>query len=169
VGVQDGIQALQLALDQHIETLQHLRRQLAQVEEALTDLFLALPEAEHMLSVHGLGTITAAIILSEIGDPSHYRAGPQLIKLAGTQPVPNASGRKSRSKTPMSHKGRPRLRTALFFAVMRLVRVDDAFARRYLYLQTRDKNPLCKTQALGVLMNKLLESSDLILVIREYV
>jgi hypothetical protein len=56
----------------------------------------------------------------------------------------------------MSHKGRPRLRTALFFATMRLVQDDDAFARQYLHLQTRDKNPLCKMQALGVLMNKLL-------------
>jgi transposase len=156
VGLRDGILALQLALDQHIETLQHLQRQLTQVEEVLTEVFLALPEAEYMLSVHGLGIISAAIILSEIGDPSHYSAGPQLIKLAGTQPVPSESGRKSRSKTPMSHKGRPRLRTALFFAAMRLVRVDDAFARRYQHLLTRDKNPLCKLQALGALMNKLL-------------
>lgn len=156
VGLRDGIQALQLALDQHIETLQHLQRQLTQVEEVLTEVFLALPEAEYMLSVHGLGIISAAIILSEIGAPSHYSAGPQLIKLAGTQPVPSESGRKSRSKTPMSHKGRPRLRTALFFAVMRLVRLDDAFARRYQHLVTRDKNPLCKLQALGALMNKLL-------------
>jgi transposase len=156
VGLKDGVQALQLALDQHIETLQHLQRQLGQAEEVLIDCFLTLPEAEYMLSVHGLGIITAAIILSEIGDPSHYRQAKQLIKLAGTQPVPNASGRKSRSKTPMSHKGRPRLRTALFFAAMRLVQDDDAFARQYLHLQTRDKNPLCKMQALGVLMNKLL-------------
>jgi len=156
VGLRDGVQALQLALNQHIETLQHLQRQLAQAEEALTEVFLALPEAEYMLSVHGLGIMTAAIILSEIGDPSHYSAGPQLVKLAGTQPVPDASGRKSRSKTPMSHKGRPRLRTALFFAAMRLVQVDDVFARRYQHLLTRDKNPLCKMQALGVLMNKLL-------------
>jgi len=106
--------------------------------------------------VHGLGIITAAIILSEIGDPSHYTNGRQLIKLAGTQPVLNTSGRKTRSKTPMSHKGRPRLRTALFFAVMRLIRVDEAFAREYQRLQTREKNPLTKMQALGALMNKLL-------------
>lgn len=156
VGLQDGIQALQLALDQHIEMLEHLQRQLACAEEALAEAFLALPEAEYMLSVPRLGIITAATILSEIGDPSHYSQAKQLIKLAGTQPVPNASGRKSRSKTPMSHKGRPRLRTALFFAVVRLVQVDDAFARQYRHLQTRSKNPLCKMQALGVLMNKLL-------------
>ena len=56
----------------------------------------------------------------------------------------------------MSHKGRPRLRTALFFAVMRLVQRDEMFAREYQRLQTREKNPLTKMQALGVLMNKLL-------------
>jgi transposase len=156
VGVQDGIQALQLALDQHIEMLEHVQRQLAHAEEALIDVFLALPEAKYMLSVPSLGIITAATILSEIGDPSHFRQAKQLVKLAGTQPVPNTSGRRSRSKTPMSHKGRPRLRTALFFAVARLVQVDDAFAQRYRQLQTRSKNPLCKMQALGVLMNKLL-------------
>ena len=156
VGLKEGLQALQLALDEHIETLQHLERQLSQTEKVLTEVFLALPEAEYMLSIHGLGTMSAAIILSEIGDPSHYSAGSQLIKLAGTQPVPNDSGRRSRSKTPMSHKGRPRLRTTLFFASMRLVQVNDAFARQYQHLLTRDKNPLCKLQALGALMNKLL-------------
>jgi transposase len=156
VGLKDGIQALQQALKLHVATWSHFQQQLEQTESSLTERFLAMPEAEYMLSVHGLGIITAATILSEIGDPSHYSQAKQLIKLAGTQPVPNTSGRKSRSKTPMSHQGRPRLRTALFFAVMRLVRVDDAFARRYQHLQTRDKNPLCKMQALGALMNKLL-------------
>ena len=56
----------------------------------------------------------------------------------------------------MSHKGRPRLRTALFFAVMRLVQVDETFARTYQRLRQREENPLTKMQALGALMNKLL-------------
>jgi len=103
-----------------------------------------------------LSSITAATILAEIGDPRNYTSARQLIKLAGTQPVPNTSGRKTRSQTPMSRKGRPRLRTALFFAVLSLVRVDAAFAREYQQLQERESNPLTKMQALGVLMNKLL-------------
>ncbi|MDH4135564.1 MAG: IS110 family transposase [Anaerolineae bacterium] len=156
VGLKDGVQALQLALHMHIEALETLQRQLDEASIAFVSTFLALPEAPYLLSVHGLGVITAATILSEIGDPKHYSNGRQLIKLAGTQPVLNTSGRKTRSRTPMSHKGRPRLRTALFFAVMRLVQVDDAFAREYLQLQTREENPLIKMQALGVLMNKLL-------------
>lgn len=156
VGLSDAVEALQLALRLHIEALAGLEQQLEEVCKALVDAFLALPESAYLLSVHGLGIITAATILSEIGDPSHYTNARQLVKLAGTQPVPNTSGRKSRSKTPMSHKGRPRLRTALFFAVMRLVQVDQAFAHDYRHLQTREENPLTKMQALGALMNKLL-------------
>jgi transposase len=156
VGLLDGIEALQLALRLHLEVVEELQRQSDEARMALVDTFLALPEAQYLLSVHGLGIITAATILSEIGDPSHYSNARQPIKLAGTQPVPNTSGRKSRSRTPMSRKGRPRLRTALYFAVLRLIQVDEAFGREYLHLQTRDKNPLTKMQALGVLMNKLL-------------
>jgi transposase len=156
VGLKQGVQALQLALRLHIEALEGLRQQVQEVHTVLVDAFLALPESRYLLSMDGLGIITAAIILSEIGNPSHYTNARQLIKLAGTQPVLNTSGRKTRSRTPMSHKGRPRLRTALFFAVMRLIRLDDAFAHQYLHLQTREKNSLLKMQAIGVLMNKLL-------------
>jgi transposase len=156
VGVQHGTEALQQALCLHVGTLRLLQQQLERVEEALLSTFLGLRPAPYLVSVPDLGEITAAIILAEIGDPSRYSNASQLIKLAGTQPVPNTSGRKTRSKTPMSHKGRPRLRTALYFAVMRLIQSDDNFARIYRRFQTRGENPLTRMQALGALMNKLL-------------
>lgn len=156
VGLEDGVEALQLMVRQQVDTLAVLQRQWQEARTVMNDLFLTLPESRYLLSVHGLGPVSAAIILAEIGDPRNYRNGRQLIKLAGTQPVPNLSGRKSRSRTPMSHKGRPRLRTALFFAVMRLVQVDETFKRQYQRFQQRRKNPLTKMQALGALMNKLL-------------
>lgn len=135
-----------------------------QTQTDLVSVFLALPESRYLLSVPKLGVMTAAIILAEIGDPNRYHNARQLIKLAGTQSVPNTSGRKSHSLTPMSKKGRPRLRTALFFAVMRLIQSDDAFpcagagtrAQQYQRFQQREENPLTKMQALGALMNKLL-------------
>ncbi|MFO8192491.1 MAG: IS110 family transposase [Bacillota bacterium] len=156
VGVQHGTEALQQALRCHIDTLEMLERQLEDVEASLLQTFFGLPEAPYLLSVDNLGQITSAIILAEIGDPSRYSNGSQLVKLAGIQPVQNTSGRKTRSRTPMSHKGRSRLRTALYFAVLRLIQHDDNFARLYRRFQQRDKNPLTKMQALGALMNKLL-------------
>lgn len=156
VGLRDATSALQLSLRLFVEQLEKLEHQDEQVRLALTDTLLELPEAPYLLSVPAFGLLTAATILAEIGDPRNYQRAAQLIKLAGTQPVPNTTGRKTRSKTPMSHKGRSRLRTTLFFAVLRLVQVDPVFAASYEYYQQRVKDPLTKMQALGVLMNKLL-------------
>jgi transposase len=156
VGLKHGLRAHQLALRMHIDTLSLLQCHQEKARTALIDAFLALPEASHMLSMPNLGLITAALILSEIGDPANFSNPHQLIKLAGTQPVPNTSGRKTRSLTPMSHKGRPRLRSSLYFAVLRLIQLDSVFVKDYQRLQTREKNPLTKMQAIGVLMNKLL-------------
>jgi transposase len=156
VGLPDGLPALQLALRLHLESLERLEQQRDETRTALVATFLALSESRYLLSVPGLGVISAAIILAEIGDPGHYRHGRQWVKLAGVQPVPNLSGRKTRSRTPMSRKGRARLRTALFFAVLRLVQGDPAFAQEYQRLQQREQHPLTKMEALGALMNKLL-------------
>jgi len=156
VGVQHCAEALQEGLRTHLDALELLQEQVKNVEELLLAVFFGLPEAPYLISVPSLGLVTAAIILAEIGDPSRYSNGNQLIKLAGTQPVPNLSGRKTRSKTPMSKKGRPRLRTALYFATMRMIQEDDNFARAYQRFLMRERNSLTKMQALGALMNKLL-------------
>lgn len=156
VGLEHGMQALQLTIRLHIEALETLQCQLDTVDTVIEETFLALPEARYLLSMPSLGLVTAVTILAEIGDPRNFRNGRQLIKLAGTQPVPDTSGRRTRGSTPMSHKGRSRLRTALFFAVMRLIQVDDAFAQKYQQLRHRKRNPLNKMEALGALMNRLL-------------
>jgi len=156
VGVKYGVQALQLALKLHIESLnQHLNQE-KQLRSALELCFLSLPEANSLLSVNGINILTGATILAEIGDPKRFRHAGQLVKLAGIQPTPNRSGRKQRSATPMSHQGRPRLRSALYMTCLRLIRVDRRFSVLYQRLQGREKNPLTKMQALGALMNKLL-------------
>lgn len=156
VGLQDGVQALQLMVRQQLQILSLLERKRTEAQEAMVGCFLMLPESRYLLTIRGLGLVSAAVIVAEIGDPSRYRNGTQWIKLAGIQPTPNISGRKSHSRTPMSRKGRPRLRTALYFAVMRLIQIDDAFALEYQRFWQRKKNPLTKMQAIGALMNKLL-------------
>ena len=156
VGVNHGVQALQLALKFHVESLNRLLIQEKQLVNALQACFLSLPEANSLLSVNGIGILSGATILAEIGDPTRFRHAGQLVKLAGIQPTPNRSGRKQRSATPMSHQGRPRLRSALYFTCLRLIQVDQRFSILYQRLQHRKKNSLTKMQAVGVLMNKLL-------------
>jgi hypothetical protein len=91
-----------------------------------------------------------------VGDPQRYQKAAPWVQLAGIQPVPNTSGRKQRSRTPISHQGRPHLRTLLYFSCLRMIQYDTRFARLYSGLQRRKDNPLTKMRALGVLMNTLL-------------
>jgi len=156
IGVTDGLQAIQLAIQVHFTHLQVFETQLEQVTGAMTACLLSLPEAPYLLSCTCLKAASAAIFLAEVGDPQRYQAAAQWAKLAGIQPAPNTSGKKQRSRTPMSHQGRPRLRTLLYFTCLRMVQYDTHFAQLYSYLQRRPDNPLTKMQALGVLMNKLL-------------
>ncbi len=156
IGFTDGLQALQMAIRLHFSQLDSLQAHLEQVLQALTACLGALPEAAYLLSMVSMKAPTVALFLAEVGDPKRFHTAEQWVKLAGIQPVPNTSGKKQRSKTPMSHHGRARLRTLLYFTCLRLVHQDVLFARLYAHLQRRSKNPLTKMQALGVLMNKLL-------------
>jgi transposase len=156
IGLSEGLQAIQMAIKLHFTLLQVLQVQQKQIMDAMTACLATLPEARYLLSVKSLKAISVALFLAEVGDPSRYRTAAQWVKLAGIQPTPNTSGKKQRSKTPMSHHGRARLRTLLYFTCLRLVQYDPHFAQLYSDLQRRPKNPLTKMQAIGVLMNKLL-------------
>jgi transposase len=156
IGVTEGLQAIQLAIQLHFSHLRTLQAQLEQVTNAMTACLDTLPDARYLLSVKSLKAVSVALFLAEVGDPKRYRTAAQWVKLAGIQPAPNTSGKKQRSKTPMSHHGRARLRTLLYFTCLRMVQYDPHFAQIYSDLQRRQNNPLTKMQALGVLMNKLL-------------
>jgi transposase len=156
IGVTEGLQAIQLAVRLHLTHFQDLQTQLEQVTHAMIACLSSLPETPYLLSVKSLKAVSTALFLAEVGDPRRYQSAGQWVKLAGIQPAPNISGKKQRSQTPMSHQGRSRLRTLLYFTCLRMVQYDPHFAQLYSALQRRPKNPLTKMQALGVLMNKLL-------------
>ena len=115
-----------------------------------------VPEATYLLSAPGMTPVTAALFFAEIGDPKRYQSAAQWVKLAGTQPVPNRSGRKQRSRTPMSHKGRPHLRTLLYYAALQMLHRDPHYRQLHTHFQRRSTHPLTPMQSVGVLMNKLL-------------
>jgi transposase len=156
IGVIEGLQAIQFALQVHLDTLNVLQKQLNKLIAAMSSCLASLPETPFLLSLGYLSTASCATLLAEIGDPKRYRSAAQWVKLAGIQPVANTSGKKQRSSTPISRRGRPRLRTVLYFTCLRMIRRDPHFAQLYAHLQRRPNNPLTKMQAWVVLMNKLL-------------
>jgi transposase len=155
-GCAEATAALCLLAQQHVEAIRLLDRQAEQLLQSLLTQFQSLPEAPYLLSIQGLGERSALGLVAHTGDLAQYHSGSALIKLAGTQPTPNTSGRKTYSATPFSHQGRSGLRTVVYFITLRLIRQNDAIAYHYQRLTTRAEHPLPKMQAIGACMNKLL-------------
>ncbi len=155
-GCREATTALRLMAQQQVEAIRLLDLQAKQLRAALLELFHTLPEAPYLLSIQGLTAPSAVGLVAYAGDLTQYHCGGALIKLAGTQPTPNTSGRKTYSPTPFSHQGRSGLRTVVYFITLRLITRNDALAYHYQRLTTRAEHPLPKMQAIGACMNKLL-------------
>jgi transposase len=155
-GSPEAAKTLRCLAQQHVKTVRLLDQQAAELLADLLTLFHGLPEAPYLLSIQGLGAPAALGLVARIGRLTQYHSGGALIKLAGTQPTPNTSGRKTYSPTPFSHQGRSGLRTVLYFITLRLIRQNEALAYHYQRLTTRAEHPLPKMQAIGACMNKVL-------------
>jgi transposase len=156
IGLTEGVETLCFDLQNSLTTLSLLDHQAAELLTILLRQFRDLPEAPYLSSIQGLGERYAMGLLAETGDLSCYHTIKSLTKLAGTQPTPNETGHYHRSLTPFSKQGRSRLRAALFWATLHMLRHNDAIAYHYQRLQTRKQRPLEKMEALGACMNKLL-------------
>jgi transposase len=155
-GFTEAAGALSVLAQQQIATIRMLDLQAAELRASLLQWFGSLPEAPYLLSIQGLSAPAALALVAYAGDLRQYRSGAALIKLAGTQPTPNTSGRQAHSPTPFSRQGRSGLRTALFYMTLSLLRRNEALHYHYQRLTRRPQHPLPKMQALGACMNKLL-------------
>lgn len=75
----------------------------------MLELLQQVPNAEQLLDIKGVGLITAATFVGEVGDIRRFQDPRQIQKLAGFNLVENSSG-KHKSKTKISRRGRRRLR-----------------------------------------------------------
>ena len=155
IGVSYGIASAKLKLELMIEEIELLNRQLVQIEEAMDRALTATGFKETILSIPGIGVVTAASFLGEIGDPMRFENPRQISKMAGYNLVEDSSG-KSKSGTVISKRGRKNLRSILYQMAMIMVAVNPEMKALYNYLKTRQKNPLKKKQALVVISKKII-------------
>ena len=154
IGVNYGLRAAKLKLELMIEELDLLTGQLEQIENAME---LALDETgikEIILSIPGVGVITAASFLGEIGDPMRFDHPRQISKMAGYNLMEDSSG-KNKSGTCISKRGRKNLRSVLYQMARTMVAKNPEMKELYWYLKTRPDNPLKKKQALVVVSKKV--------------
>ena len=86
------------------------------------------PESRFLLSIPGVGPLTVAGLLGELGAPTGYARAKQLVEMAGTNPIESESAGKRSRHSPMSKKGRSSLRWCRWMASVSLLRHNPDFA-----------------------------------------
>jgi len=155
IGVTYGMQSARLKLTLLIQELELMEKQLDQLEQAMEQVLTLTGYKEIILSIPGIGIITAASFLGNTGDPLRFTHPRQISKLAGYNLIEDSSG-ENKSKTTISKRGRKQLRNVLYQMARTTVAVNSEMKELYHYLKTRPRNPLKKKQALVVISKKII-------------
>jgi transposase len=130
------------------------------LEGLLVTAYRALPVANHLDSIPGIGAVTAAVLTAFILDIGRFATAGKLVAYFGVLPVEASSGidrqgqpRPSR-RWVMSKRGNDLVRRYLWMAALSAVRHNPAV--RALYRRVAAKHPGHKAVAVGHAMRKLL-------------
>lgn len=155
IGVDYGEDAARLKLRLMLEELELLEKQTEELERHMEDTLQQTDYADFLLSIKGIGIVTLAACLGELGDPTRFDDPRQMGRMAGYNLVEDSSG-KNKSGTKISKRGRKNLRSVLYQMALTMVATNDEMKQLYHYLKTREKAPLRKLQALIVVSKKIL-------------
>lgn len=155
IGVDYGEEAARLKLRLLINELELLEQQTEELERQMSYALGKTDYAEFLLTIKGIGIVTLAACLGELGDPTRFDNPRQMSRMAGYNLVEDSSG-KNKSGTKISKRGRKNLRSVLYQMALTMVATNDEMKELYNYLKTREKDPLRKMQALIVVSKKIL-------------
>jgi len=155
IGKKEGGKLARQEMRYLLEEYELLRKQMEGIEDEMAKLLKDVPNGEKLLEIKGVGVKTAVGFISEVGDIMKYKDAKQIQKLAGLNIVENSSG-KHKGQTCISKRGRGRLRSSLFRAMITIVAKNEEFKKLHMYYTMRQNNPLKKKQSLIALCCKLI-------------
>lgn len=155
IGAKEGMISAENELQMLLEDYESKMRQYDKTMALIESLAKEIPGFEKMLEIKGVGLVTAAGFIAEIGDISRFSHPKQIQKLAGLSLKENSSG-KHKGETTICKRGRKRLRYYLTFGMMPLLSKNEEFKALHKYYTSRKENPLKRMQSLVALSNKLI-------------
>ncbi|MGO9139747.1 MAG: transposase [Syntrophales bacterium] len=153
LGLRAGRQAMVYRIINSLDRLEIYEGQQETAKQALVDSYEKSKYKQYLDSVWGTTATANALVLGFMGDPALYDSPASLVKLAGSERVPDESG-KSRGKTSISRRGRSLLRKAGDGVSFILEKRNGVFRSFMNHLMHRGKNRLTKRQARVACINK---------------
>jgi transposase len=142
------------SLEEHItyltQQIEKTRRQIKDHSDQNPDL---KQQANLLESIPGIGATTAALLMAELGEITHFQSARQVAAFAGLVPRIRESGTSVRGRSRLSKIGSSRLRKALYFPAITALRFNPPIKAFGLRLSAQGKS---KMLILGAAMRKLL-------------
>lgn len=155
IGLTEGLVAARVELAAWLEQFDLFCKQEETIMAEVIQILEKIPGTKQMLTIPGIGVLTVAGFLAEVGDLNNYDHGQQIIRLAGLNLTENSSGDR-KGKTGISKRGRSRLRALLFRAMLPMTSKNEEFKALHKHFKTRSQNPLKGKQSMIALCGKLI-------------
>jgi transposase len=121
VGIHEGRQSMLLEVEHLVSGIENRNRFIDQLEEKIQYHLDCIPYSQSMLSIKGVGPVTIAGLIGEVGDFGKFKTISEIMKLAGFNLYEVSSGKHS-GQRHISKRGRSLMRKLLFFAAIKTVR-----------------------------------------------
>ena len=152
VGIRDGRSSMLQEVRLIVDTIALYDRFVEGLEADMVRYLEQVPYSHVILSLKGIGPVTAAGLIGEVGDFTKFGTISEVLKLAGLDLYEVSSG-KHRGKLRISKRGRPHMRKLLYLAALSTVRKGGVMHDWYKRALGRG---MIKTKALVAVSRKLL-------------
>ena len=152
VGIQHGQEGIVFEITNLLQLIEVSERFIADIKHKMSSLLQQIPYSRSILSIKGIGEVTAAGLIGEVGDFRQFKTISEITKLAGLDLFEISSG-KHQGHRRISKRGRPLLRKLLFCAAVHMV--SHVGIMRETYRQYLQRGML-KMKALIAIARKLL-------------
>src|SRR3990172_10852901 len=130
VGIKEGQKSIVFEIVECISVIEASDSFIAAVEREMSNYLGEIPYSRFILSLKGIGKVTASGLIGEVGDFSKFKTISELMKHAGLDLFEISSG-KHKGRKRISKRGRSLLRKLLFFASINTVRTGGVMHEYY--------------------------------------
>jgi len=152
VGIKEGIAGIFMDIRHILMQLEAEGRFISEIEAEMRTTLERIPCSARLLSIKGLGTVSVAGLIGEVGDFSKFSTQSEIMKLAGLDLYEISSG-KRKGQRRISKRGRSLLRKILFYAAIQMIRKNGIMYDYYARLTGRGME---RMRALIAVSRKLL-------------
>jgi transposase len=152
IGIGEGKKGLLLEIKYLVSGIERESEFIDQIEKQMSHYLKQIPYSQSILSIKGIGEVTVAGLIGEVGDFKQFRRIPEIMKLAGLDLYEISSG-KHKGQRHISKRGRAHLRKLLFFVTINTIRTNGIMHGKYLTMVNRG---MPKVKAIVAISRKLL-------------